>query len=152
MSHRLRKPTIWVSEQVRHRPVCTVTEDEEKLEILDVRRRGFTICVVNTKTLISCAVTAQLICIFIFAITNCWFSHATAQMIRINQMPMGHEAHLSLQLLLNVKFMAKYLCNQTIWTKCHMQGKGISINIYAKTKFKYSKCDDRNSQFPLFPL
>ena len=30
----------------------------------------------KTKALISCAVTAQLICVFVFAYTNCWFSHA----------------------------------------------------------------------------
>ena len=32
----------------------------------------------KTKTLISCAVTAQLICVFVFAYANCWFSHAAA--------------------------------------------------------------------------
>ena len=30
----MRKPTIWVSDQVRHKPVCTVTEEGWKLEIL----------------------------------------------------------------------------------------------------------------------
>ena len=29
--------------------------------------------------LISCAVTAQLICTFVFAYADCWFSHAVAQ-------------------------------------------------------------------------
>ena len=29
----------------------------------------------KTKALISCAVTAQLICAFVFAYANCWFSH-----------------------------------------------------------------------------
>ena len=33
----------------------------------------------KTKTLISCAVTAQLICVFVFAYANCWFSDAAAQ-------------------------------------------------------------------------
>ena len=32
----------------------------------------------KTKVLISCAVTAQLICVFVFAYANCWFSHAKA--------------------------------------------------------------------------
>ena len=31
----------------------------------------------KTKTLISCAVTAQLICVFVYAYANCWFSHVT---------------------------------------------------------------------------
>ena len=35
----------------------------------------------KTKALISCAVTAQLICIFVFAYANHWFSHAKAQLI-----------------------------------------------------------------------
>ena len=29
----------------------------------------------KTKALISCAVTAQLICTFVFAQADCWFSH-----------------------------------------------------------------------------
>ena len=35
-------------------------------------------CVAKTKALISFAVTAKLICIFVFAYANCWFSHAKA--------------------------------------------------------------------------
>ena len=31
--------------------------------------------------LISCAVTAQLFCIFVFAYADCWFSHAKAQIL-----------------------------------------------------------------------
>ena len=34
----------------------------------------------KTKVLIIWAVTAQLICTFVFAYTNSWFSHDTAQM------------------------------------------------------------------------
>ena len=33
----------------------------------------------KTKVLISCAVTAQLICGFVFVYANCLFSHAVAQ-------------------------------------------------------------------------
>ena len=36
----MRKPTIWVSDQVRHKPGCTVTEKGKMLEILDLKRRG----------------------------------------------------------------------------------------------------------------
>ena len=35
----------------------------------------------KTKALISCAVTAQLICVFVFAYANCWFIHAQAQLV-----------------------------------------------------------------------
>ena len=43
--------------------------------------RDYTICVANTKALISFAVTAKLICAFVFAYVDCWFSHAAAQML-----------------------------------------------------------------------
>ena len=35
----------------------------------------------ETKTLISCAVIAQMICAFIFAYADCWFSDATGQVL-----------------------------------------------------------------------
>ena len=34
--------------------------------------------VVKTKALISFAVTAKLICVFVFAYGDCWFSHEAA--------------------------------------------------------------------------
>ena len=37
--------------------------------------------VAKTKMLISCAVTAQLICVFLFAYASCWFSYALADII-----------------------------------------------------------------------
>ena len=33
----------------------------------------------KSKALFSCAITAQLICVFGFAYTDCWFSGAAAQ-------------------------------------------------------------------------
>ena len=38
-------------------------------------------CLAKTKALISFAVTAKLICVFVFAYANCWFSHEAAQII-----------------------------------------------------------------------
>ena len=35
----------------------------------------------KTKALISFAVTAKLICVFVFAYAKCWFSHDAAQII-----------------------------------------------------------------------
>ena len=35
----------------------------------------------KTKALISFAVTAKLICVFVFAYADCWFSHGAAQML-----------------------------------------------------------------------
>ena len=35
------------------------------------------------KALISFAVTAKLICVFVFAYADCWFSHEAAQLIYV---------------------------------------------------------------------
>ena len=35
-------------------------------------------CVAKTKAMISFAVTAKLICVFVFANADCWFSHVAA--------------------------------------------------------------------------
>ena len=45
------------------------------------KRRNYTIRVAKTKALISFADTAKLICVFVFAYADCWFSHAMAQII-----------------------------------------------------------------------
>ena len=42
--------------------------------------RDCTIYVAKTKVLISCAVTEQLICVFVFAYAKSRFSHDTARM------------------------------------------------------------------------
>ena len=62
-----------VSEQVRHKSGCTVTEEGWKLEIGFKKKRKCTVCVVKTKALISFAVTAKLICVFVFAYADCCF-------------------------------------------------------------------------------
>ena len=77
----MRKPTIWDCNQVQYKPACTVTEAGWKLEISDLRRRGIVLCVVKRKVLIRCAVTAQLICVFVFAKAKIWFSHDAAHLI-----------------------------------------------------------------------
>ena len=46
---------------------------------LDIRRRGIVLSAWRKQRLFSCAVIAQLICVFVFAYANCWFSHAKAQ-------------------------------------------------------------------------
>ena len=67
------------SDQVQHKPSCTVTEDGKRLEILDLESRRTVLCLVaKTKALISFAVTTKLICAFVFAYADCWFSHVVA--------------------------------------------------------------------------
>ena len=43
-----------------------------------------TIRAAKTKALISCAITAQLICGFVFAYADCLFSHAVAHFSQFN--------------------------------------------------------------------
>ena len=40
MSLCMRKPTIWVSDLVQHKPACTVTEETQELENLGISRGG----------------------------------------------------------------------------------------------------------------
>ena len=46
-----------------------------------MKQRDRPICVAKTKALISCAVTAQLICAFGFAYADCWFFYAVVQIV-----------------------------------------------------------------------
>ena len=64
----MRKPVFGVSDQVRHKPACTIIEDSQRLGIYGFRKKSdCTIHEAKTKALISCAVIAQLICVFVFA-------------------------------------------------------------------------------------
>ena len=65
----VRKPTIWVSNHVRHKPVCTVTEAGQKLEMLEFST------IREIKALTSFAV----ICVFVFHSADFWFSYAAVQ-------------------------------------------------------------------------
>ena len=47
MSLVVRKPVFGVSDQVRHKPGCTATEDGYKLEISDLESRGIYLCSEN---------------------------------------------------------------------------------------------------------
>ena len=44
-----------------------------------MKKRDFTIYVAKTKALISFAVIAKLICVFVFACTKIWFSYEAAE-------------------------------------------------------------------------
>ena len=48
------------------------------------KKRNCTIRVATTKALISFAVTAELICVFVFAYADCWCSHAAAHLDTID--------------------------------------------------------------------
>ena len=78
----MRKPVFGVSDQVRHKTDCTVTENDHRFEISDLggRRQYCTIGIAKTKALISFAVTAKLICVFVFAYEKSRFSHDEAHL------------------------------------------------------------------------
>ena len=59
MSLCVRKPTVWVSDQVWHKPACVVKENSQKMDC--------TICVAKTKAQTRFAITAKLVCAFVFA-------------------------------------------------------------------------------------
>ena len=56
----MRKLVFGVTDQVRHKPVCTATEDGKRLDISDVEGLYYPYRVNKG------AVTAKLICVFVF--------------------------------------------------------------------------------------
>ena len=76
MSRAARKPVFGVSDQVLHKAGCPTTKEGYRLENFGLRKkRGCTMYAAKIKALISCAVTAQLICAFVFAYAKSRFSH-----------------------------------------------------------------------------
>ena len=78
ISHNVRKPTMWILTQTR---LCSHRIWLETWNLGLRKKRDCTIPVAKTKTLISLAVTAKLICVFVFAYAKHWFSHDTAHML-----------------------------------------------------------------------
>ena len=77
MSLCMRKQTIWVpARSDTNRPVHSQKQAKQVK-----KKTNWTTRVAKTKALISFAATAKLVCAFVFAYANCWFSHAAAQMI-----------------------------------------------------------------------
>ena len=79
----LRKSAFRVSAQVRHKMVCTTTENSERVEISDLGSRGCELYVAKAKALISCLATMQLVCAFVFAYVKSRFSHDVAQLLLV---------------------------------------------------------------------
>ena len=52
--------------------------------------------IAKAKMLISFTVTAELICVFVFAYAKCRFSHDAAHIICVLILPLKHVIHLSL--------------------------------------------------------
>ena len=58
------------------------------------KKRNCTFRVAKTKALISFVVTAKLICIFVFAYADCWFSHVVAHMSSLRGMKSNFIGHM----------------------------------------------------------
>ena len=90
----MRKLTILVSDQVRHKPDCRAEENRNfrfrknrQVYLFWSDNKGADqLCryCTDDKRLITCAVTAQLrLCfsVFVFAYSECWFSDAAAHLV-----------------------------------------------------------------------
>ena len=55
-----------------------------------------TILVAKTKALISFAVTAKLICAFVFAYADCWFSNEVTQLLFVTYLVLFYNCNLFL--------------------------------------------------------
>ena len=72
--------------------------------------RNYTIRVAKTQVLISFAVTAKLIYVFVFAYADCWFSHEAVHMsMRHMILKGGHDINLSF-----LDKSAKYATSKTL--------------------------------------
>ena len=67
LSSVMRKPFFWASDQVRHNQGCTATEAGLKVPFR--KKRECTYYAAKPKAMISCGITGQLICAFIFVYT-----------------------------------------------------------------------------------
>ena len=77
-SHLVGKPTMWFPNRSdTNRPVQAQKRATSLKFRIKVEEKS-TIRVAKTKALISFAVTAKLICAFVFAYADCWFSHVVA--------------------------------------------------------------------------
>ena len=86
----MRKQVFGVSDQVGHKPDCAATEDCFGFW----KKRDCTICVAKTKALIRCAVTAQLICGFVFTYAKSRFSHNEAQIMNVFMQELITKCHV----------------------------------------------------------
>ena len=81
------EPVHEKTDNLRFRPGLSQTGLYSHKRWLEAGNLGFrkyrncTICVAKTKALISFAVTAKLICVFVFAHADCWFPFAAAHLI-----------------------------------------------------------------------
>ena len=75
----MRKPTFWFPTSSDTNQAVQLQKIARGLNFCGFRKkRDRTICEAKTKALISFAVTAKLICVFVFAYAKRWFSNDVA--------------------------------------------------------------------------
>ena len=78
MSRLVGKPTMWFPNRSDTNRFVQAQKRARSLKFRVKVEEDCTIRVAKTKALISFAVTAKLICVFVFAHADCWFSHEAA--------------------------------------------------------------------------
>ena len=73
-----RKPTLWFPTWSDTNRAVQLQKIDRGLKFRIYKVEGLYSLCSETKALISFAVTAKLICIFVFAYAKCWFSHDVA--------------------------------------------------------------------------
>ena len=126
---RQGKTNILVSDLVRHKPGCTATENGYRLEISDLETRGIVLSgyVAKTKALISFAVTAKLICVFVFAYVKRWFSDDASHLLS------SHFVFAD-----NVALIDTYIIKQDKRTHFNVMYRGYS-NIFVEYGFYFTE-------------
>ena len=76
----MRKPTIWVPTRYYTNRAVQSQKMVRSLKFRIYEEERLYYLVAKTKALISFAVTAKLICAFVFAYAQCWFYHAAAHL------------------------------------------------------------------------
>ena len=92
-----------------------------------------TIHVAKTKALISFSVTAKLICAFVFAYADCWFSHVAAHFLSCLFVSLKSHQHSWIVHILQV------IDNQLIFVSSAGCGKSIHYNLFKIPFFTTSR-------------
>ena len=84
MSRIMKKTTFWFPTWSDTNQVVQLQKMARGFKFRIYKEEGlFHLYVAKTKALISFAVTAKLICVFVFAYATCWFSHDAAHIISV---------------------------------------------------------------------
>ena len=80
LSRLVGKPTMWFPNRFDTNRAVQAQKLARSLKFWIESRENQQSAYAKTKALISFAVTAKLICVFVFAYADCWFSHEAAHL------------------------------------------------------------------------